>query len=481
MNRIVLLILKITAILSLLFAGIGFFIGAKILNSGASIFKSSGLSATSLNIISELKNTDWEEKKELIAKQNDGRTNILFLGKGGKGHPGGELTDAIMMLSIKYNAQNAPEAALISIPRDFYVPIPKTPYYTRINAVKSYGSDYLVPKKITINSSPEELLEYENLKEKTGVDLLKKVFENTLGAPIHYYIELDFDGFTGIIDELGGIDFTLGEDINDPLYPGPNYSFDPFYIKKGTHHLDGKTVLKLMRTRHSPQGDFNRIARQQKLLSLIKNKAITGNPLRDLFLFGKISESLSRHMFTDMEISDFKILWEMGKNINPEKVIYKVIDKENGFLKGEIINGAMMLVPKSGDYENIKNAISFAFDSEKQKTLSEKTKENESLAAEKNELENIAAEKPAVSLIIKSRSNISYEKILLSLKEKGFEVVKINHSEINLQLERNIVYNNSAGKKSASLKYLEKSFNAKIIESANETSTDSDFTIIINN
>lgn len=467
----------------LLLAGAGFFIGAKIINSSASVFKSSSSNSgqAALNIVSQLKNINSKEAPEPIKGQESGRTNILLLGKGGKGHPGGELTDAIMILSVKYNGTNTPEAALVSIPRDLYVPIPDTPYYTRINAIKSYGSAYLGPKKIARNYSVEEAQKFEYEKEKAGMDLLKKTMGETFGVPIHYYIELDFEGFTDVIDILGGVNFTLNEDMYDPLYPGPNYTYDPFYLKKGEYLLDGKTVLKLMRTRHAPQGDFTRIARQQKLLSLIKEKAISGNPLRDFFLFSKVSESLAEHMFTDMEISDFKSFWEIGKNIDPEKALYTTIDKENGYLKGEIINGAQMLVPKSGNYENIKNALVYLFDPEKQKNLSEKIKNDIPLAADKEKILDIPTEKPMISLILRRQSNFYSEKIISSLKEKGFKIVKISEPDNDLSVVQNILFDNTLKKKPLSLKYLEQTFGVKGIMPQMAAASGPDFTLIVNN
>lgn len=39
-------------------------------------------------------------------------------GIGGRGHPGGELTDSLMLASLDYDAKNV---TLLSIPRDLYV------------------------------------------------------------------------------------------------------------------------------------------------------------------------------------------------------------------------------------------------------------------------------------------------------------------------------------------------------------------------
>ena len=54
-------------------------------------------------------------------KQTDGITNILLLGKGGSNHPGGQLTDVIMLVRLRHKDN---KVAMISIPRDLYITIP---------------------------------------------------------------------------------------------------------------------------------------------------------------------------------------------------------------------------------------------------------------------------------------------------------------------------------------------------------------------
>src|SRR3990172_8835073 len=50
-----------------------------------------------------------------IKGQSEGRTNILLLGMGGKNHPGGYLSDTMIVASINHSDK---KLGLISIPRD---------------------------------------------------------------------------------------------------------------------------------------------------------------------------------------------------------------------------------------------------------------------------------------------------------------------------------------------------------------------------
>src|SRR3990167_424248 len=55
-------------------------------------------------------------------KSYNGRVNILFLGTGGAGHEGPDLTDTIIIGSLDKNGK---DAVLIPIPRDVWVPSAK--------------------------------------------------------------------------------------------------------------------------------------------------------------------------------------------------------------------------------------------------------------------------------------------------------------------------------------------------------------------
>ncbi|MCK5085432.1 LCP family protein, partial [Candidatus Parcubacteria bacterium] len=231
------------------------------------------------SIIKQFRELVFNPTKELKGEEN-GRVNILFLGIGGESHHGGELTDTIMIASIKPDEK---EAALLSFPRDMYVQIPETNINTKINAIKIFG---------------------DKSTKKNGIDLIKKVAQEISGLDIHYYVQLDFQGFTKVIDDLGGIDIYLETAINDPTYPNFNRGYDPFYIEEGWHHLDGATVLKVARSRHSKMGDFDRIQRQQIIIKSTKQKVFEKYTKFDIITFKNILDSLSDNMRTDIQIKE---------------------------------------------------------------------------------------------------------------------------------------------------------------------------------
>ena len=119
-------------------------------------------------------------------KETDGRTNVLIMGSdkrpNGNGSVYSMLTDTIMVVSVGRVDQNV---VIISIPRDLWI---GDPYYSKINAI------YYAP-----------LFGVDYTNEKTNPDDLKKIVEETLGLPIHYYAVVDFKIFKDSIDAIGGV------------------------------------------------------------------------------------------------------------------------------------------------------------------------------------------------------------------------------------------------------------------------------------
>ena len=279
------------------------------------------------------------EPKNLLQSEN--RTNFLILGRAGEGNPAPDLTDTIMILSIK-NDEN--KVALISIPRDLLVKIPDSENtYTKINSLYAGGD-----------------------KNTRGINLIKNSVEEIAEMPIHYYILTDLETVKMVIDEIGGINIFV-EDISDPMFPGPNYSYQIFSLKSGWRWLDGDTALKYIRTRNNENGDFGRMRRQQQVLRAVKDKVLSLNLLWNLPKFITIFYNLNDHVLTDLKIENVKTLAEIIKSIPGDSLIAEVIDNnpDNGLLTGDQVmlggNVASVLRPRAGDFSEIQKLVKYIF------------------------------------------------------------------------------------------------------------------------
>ena len=145
----------------------------------------------------------------------------------GTGSTGGQRTDTIMIVYVPPGGK----PALISVPRDSYVDIPKSAK-NKINAAYAFG----------------------------GPQLLVQTVEQNTGLRMDGYMEIGFGGFVNIIDALGGIRMCLPKAIKDR-----DSHID---LPKGCQTLSGVEALGYVRMRKAdPLGDLGRVQRQREMLA----------------------------------------------------------------------------------------------------------------------------------------------------------------------------------------------------------------------
>lgn len=234
------------------------------------------------NIVSGVVSTPAE-----VLKTTDGRTNVVLLGIGGKGHEGSSLTDSMMLLS--FNLANS-TATLIPVPRDIWVPSMKA----KINTAYFYGNKQ---------------------RENGGRDLSKSAVAETLGIPVHYVVVLDFQGFTKAVDAVGGVDVDITNSFDDYKYPIPGKEdaipesdrYEHLHFDAGLTHMDGATALKFTRSRYAigDEGtDFARAARQEKIILAFRSKVFSTGTIFNTETINKLVESVSSSVDTDISTKE---------------------------------------------------------------------------------------------------------------------------------------------------------------------------------
>ena len=114
-----------------------------------------------------------------------------------------------------------------------------------------------------------------------GHDVLMGALGTFLNLKIDYYAQVNLQGFVNVVNELGGVDVNVAHSFCDPTYK--QYGFtNGFSITAGHHHLDGDQALAYARVRKaSGESDFTRAARQQEVLSGIRDAIVHGRFLND--------------------------------------------------------------------------------------------------------------------------------------------------------------------------------------------------------
>lgn len=208
--------------------------------------------------------------------------NILLLGSDQRSLGYAGRTDTIMVLGL--DEANG-RAALVSIPRDIYLPIPGVGY-SRINTAFGYG---------------------EERQPGGGIALLNSTIEKNFGIPIQNYVRVDIQGFEEIVDALGGVDVTVDCDLYDEKFPG---YFGVYTLAAGDYHMDGRQALYYARSRKSTS-DFDRARRQQRVLLAIRKRALEADLLpRVPALYAALRDTVD----TDLKAGDIAALarWAAG-------------------------------------------------------------------------------------------------------------------------------------------------------------------------
>ncbi|HEX2153454.1 MAG TPA: LCP family protein [Acidimicrobiia bacterium] len=174
---------------------------------------------------------------------SDSRENLPDDLEGNFGDFGGARADVIMLMQVVDD-----RVQLLSIPRDLKVEIPGEGT-DKVNAAYAFG----------------------------GPELLVDTVAQATGIPINHYLEVDFGGFAGIVDALGGIELDFPAPARD-LKSGLEVD------EAGSQVVDGATALAYARSRSYEElrdgewqtvrgGDIERTGRQREVMLEILAKA----------------------------------------------------------------------------------------------------------------------------------------------------------------------------------------------------------------
>ena len=163
--------------------------------------------------------------------ENQKPVSVLLLGVDQRPGERGR-SDSIMVMTLNPTRN---ESRLISIPRDTKVDIVGKGTNDKINHAYSFG----------------------------GPEMAIKTVEKFLNIPINYYAEINMEGFTSLVDAVGGV--TVNNDID--------FTVSGTHFPVGKVNLDGKSALKFTRMRYEdPRGDFGRQMRQREVIAQVANK-----------------------------------------------------------------------------------------------------------------------------------------------------------------------------------------------------------------
>ena len=205
----------------------------------------------------------------------DGRYNILLLGGDAGPDRTGLRPDSISIASV--DAETG-ATTIIGLPRNFEraVFVGDSPLYQVFPNGYDCGDDCLLGYLYTEGQNHPDLYpDAEANGSQPGIEAMRDAAEGITGLTLQYYVLIDMQGFSDLIDALGGVSIEVPE--RTPI--GPVTSPTPYgYVEAGAQHLDGPTALWYARSRFE-SNDYERMARQRQVQAAILEQFEPANVL----------------------------------------------------------------------------------------------------------------------------------------------------------------------------------------------------------
>ncbi|HEU4849081.1 MAG TPA: LCP family protein [Terrimesophilobacter sp.] len=206
----------------------------------------------------------------------DGRYNILLLGGDAGPDRTGLRPDSISVASVDATTG---ATVMIGVPRNLELArfSEGSPLYGPFPNGYDCGDDCLISYLYTYGEEHPELYpDAEGQGSNPGIEAMRDAVEGVLGLTLQYYVLIDMQGFSDLIDALGGI--TLDVPQRTPLaaaIPGS----EPFaWVEAGEQHLDGFTAQWYARSRYEST-DYARMSRQRDVQEAILRQFTPANIL----------------------------------------------------------------------------------------------------------------------------------------------------------------------------------------------------------
>jgi LCP family protein required for cell wall assembly len=193
------------------------------------------------------------------------------------------------------------------------------------------------------------------------------------GLPIHYAMVIDFEGFTNIIDLIGGIDVNIPLGFVDHFYPIPGKeqdlcSGDPSFSCRyqtvkflaGEEHLYGERALQYVRSRHAEGeagSDFSRGKRQQDVVQAVITKLHAPYLFLSNAMIEKSIAVVSRSVTTDIDESSFAALsLRLAPSFLSFSPVHVTVEDALVNPPEELYDGRYVLLPK-GSWSDFQTLI----------------------------------------------------------------------------------------------------------------------------
>jgi LCP family protein required for cell wall assembly len=248
------------------------------------------------------------------------RVNVLLLGgDGGEGRDGVR-TDTVIVASVDTETG---DTTLFSLPRNLEdLPFPEdSPLAEAYPDGFDAGSESESLLNAVYRNGPAEYPDVLGPTDDPGADFLKLGVGEALGLDLHYFVLVNLDGFSRLVDALGGITVNVNYWVPINGNPGTGELPDDYIEPGPDQRMDGQRALAFARGRFGLT-DYDRMARQRCTIDAIIDAA---DPVTLLERYQELAATTQDIVSTDIPrsaLDDFVDLAFLVKDAEVRSVVF---------------------------------------------------------------------------------------------------------------------------------------------------------------
>ncbi|HEY3999954.1 MAG TPA: LCP family protein [Candidatus Xenobia bacterium] len=211
-------------------------------------------------------------------------------------------SDTMFVLHVEKDGRRI---GMLSIPRDLYADLTHGHGSDRINAAFSYG----------------------------GAMLSKQAVMHLLHVPIQHTVVVKLAGANKLLDELGGVDLKVEEDMSYD----DNWGHLHVHLKKGWQHLDPAQAIGYARFRHDWEGDRGRMRRQQQFIEALIAEVRKPEHMASPKFVEELAGIFKQSVETDMTVADMVDLSRVYQDFDRRRIKGGRIDGDDTYVGGQAV------------------------------------------------------------------------------------------------------------------------------------------------
>ncbi|OIJ93438.1 transcriptional regulator [Streptomyces sp. MUSC 14] len=223
---------------------------------------------------------------------SDSRNSAEDLKLGGSRDSVGGPPNADVQMLIHLSADRK-SAAMVSIPRDTRVDIPKC-------------TD---PETGKIYPQTNDIINTTLARGGAGCTL--STWEKLTGVYIDHWMTIDFSGVVRMADAIGGVDVCVKQNVWDHPTPAQRGG-SGLKLTAGTHKVEGEQALQWLRTRHAWGSDLMRARAQHMYLNSMMRTLRKQNVFTDSGRLMDLADAAVKSLKVSEEIGTVKKLYDLG-------------------------------------------------------------------------------------------------------------------------------------------------------------------------